>query len=135
MSERLPPQQPGGAADSVSGDLVRLPETDTAGRASFVHGGRVYAVFTVDGATVVTDGVCPHKGGPLAEGTVRDGSVVCPWHWYAFDLATGECRNAHEVTLRRHEVVDVDGVPHARLTVPAVLSWAERLRAHARGES
>ena len=78
---------------------------------------------------------CPHKGGPLAEGTVRDGSVVCPWHWYAFDLATGECRNAHEVTLRRHEVVDVDGVPHARLTVPAVLSWAERLRAHARGES
>jgi hypothetical protein len=35
--------------------------------------------------------VCPHLGGPLAEGTVEDGCVTCPWHGYRFDLRTGRC--------------------------------------------
>ena len=116
------------------GVLVPLPALDGAGRGTFAHDGRVYAVFTTPDGVVVTDGVCPHKGGPLAEGVLRDGAVVCPWHWYTFDLATGACRNADEVSLRRHEVLDVDGVPHARVVPPVVTSWADRLRAHARGE-
>lgn len=116
------------------GALVPLPALDAAGRGAFEHDGRAYAVFTVDGRVVVTDGACPHRGGPLADGVLRDGAVVCPWHWYVFDLATGTCRTAAEVALRRHDVVDVDGRPHARVVAPVVRSWADRLRAHARGE-
>jgi hypothetical protein len=126
--------------------LVPLPVLDAAGRGAFEHDGRAYAVFTLasdgsagsggsaaGGTVVVTDGACPHKGGPLAEGVLRDGAVVCPWHWYTFELATGRCRTASEVSLRRHPVVDVAGRLHARLDPPPVpLSWAERLRAHAR---
>jgi nitrite reductase (NADH) small subunit len=37
----------------------------------------------------VLDGVCPHEGGPLGEGIVEDGKVVCPWHGYPFDVHTG----------------------------------------------
>jgi nitrite reductase/ring-hydroxylating ferredoxin subunit/uncharacterized membrane protein len=32
---------------------------------------------------------CTHRGGPLHEGTVRDGCVQCPWHSSTFDLAEG----------------------------------------------
>src|SRR4029079_12875501 len=27
---------------------------------------------------------CAHLGGPLSEGTLKDGSVVCPWHGSEF---------------------------------------------------
>lgn len=32
---------------------------------------------------------CSHLGGPLCEGTLEDGSVVCPWHGSRFALADG----------------------------------------------
>jgi nitrite reductase (NADH) small subunit len=46
-------------------------------------------VARIGGAVAVLDGVCPHEGGPLGEGIVEDGRVVCPWHGYAFDVHTG----------------------------------------------
>jgi len=36
---------------------------------------------------------CSHLGGPLSEGTLKDGSVVCPWHGSEFALETGEVLN------------------------------------------
>jgi nitrite reductase/ring-hydroxylating ferredoxin subunit/uncharacterized membrane protein len=32
---------------------------------------------------------CSHLGGPLSEGTLKDGSVVCPWHGSEFALDDG----------------------------------------------
>jgi nitrite reductase/ring-hydroxylating ferredoxin subunit/uncharacterized membrane protein len=32
---------------------------------------------------------CGHMGGPLSEGTLKDGSVVCPWHGSEFGLEDG----------------------------------------------
>jgi nitrite reductase/ring-hydroxylating ferredoxin subunit/uncharacterized membrane protein len=32
---------------------------------------------------------CSHLGGPLSEGTLKDGSVVCPWHGSEFALGDG----------------------------------------------
>jgi nitrite reductase/ring-hydroxylating ferredoxin subunit len=32
-------------------------------------------------------------GGPLSEGTLKDASVVCPWHASEFDLADGHVIN------------------------------------------
>ena len=36
---------------------------------------------------------CAHLGGPLSEGTLKDGSVVCPWHGSEFDLEDGRVLN------------------------------------------
>ncbi len=33
---------------------------------------------------------CSHLGGPLAEGTLKDGSVICPWHASRFSLDDGK---------------------------------------------
>jgi nitrite reductase/ring-hydroxylating ferredoxin subunit len=110
-------------------DLVPLPP----GVTRLVHGGHVYAVFELDGETVVTDNACPHNGGPLSEGRVRDGAVVCPWHWFRFDLRTGECLTSARYALRRYQVVERDGKRYVELPAHPRRSWSEVLRTHAHG--
>jgi nitrite reductase/ring-hydroxylating ferredoxin subunit/uncharacterized membrane protein len=36
---------------------------------------------------------CSHLGGPLSEGTLKDGSVVCPWHGSEFAFDDGRVLN------------------------------------------
>jgi nitrite reductase/ring-hydroxylating ferredoxin subunit len=99
---------------------------------TFKHRGRSYSVFDVDGELQVTDARCPHHGGPLAEGLVRDGVVTCPWHWYSFELSSGECRSAAGYRLRKYPVVSRDGRLYAELPAGAEpRNWARLLRAHA----
>lgn len=51
------------------------------------------AVFRTDEAEIfATQGTCPHKGGPLADGIVHGTSVTCPLHNWVFDLTTGAAR-------------------------------------------
>jgi nitrite reductase/ring-hydroxylating ferredoxin subunit len=36
---------------------------------------------------------CSHLGGPLSEGELKDGSIVCPWHGSEFALRDGRVIN------------------------------------------
>jgi nitrite reductase/ring-hydroxylating ferredoxin subunit/uncharacterized membrane protein len=36
------------------------------------------------------DARCPHRGGPMDEGEVRDGCITCPWHGSVFRVDDGE---------------------------------------------
>ncbi|HEY4377913.1 MAG TPA: thiamine pyrophosphate-binding protein [Acidimicrobiales bacterium] len=36
------------------------------------------------------DNHCPHQGGPLAEGSIENGLLRCPWHGYDYDPLTGQ---------------------------------------------
>ena len=59
------------------------------GRAFAVDGDMI-AVFRLrDGSVRALSAVCPHRGGPLADGQIDLKQVVCPLHLYAWDLATG----------------------------------------------
>lgn len=70
------------------GPLNRLPLGE--GRA-FQIGDTVIAVFrTREGNVYATQAFCPHKGGPLADGILGAGKVICPLHAYKFDLVSGE---------------------------------------------
>ena len=53
--------------------------------------GKVLCVANIGGVYAAIDNECPHRGGPLAEGSLEDGKVMCPWHAWAFDLRTGTC--------------------------------------------
>ena len=54
--------------------------------------GRTLAVFNAGGGRFHACGdVCPHEQGPLADGWIEGNAVVCPWHGFDFDLASGRC--------------------------------------------
>jgi nitrite reductase (NADH) small subunit len=75
-------------------DFIRIcaeSELPASGNVSeFTANGRALCVANFEGSIHVLDGTCPHEGGPLGEGSIENGCVVCPWHGYAFDLRTGE---------------------------------------------
>ena len=59
------------------------------GRAYAVD-GEMIAVFRLrDGSVRALSAVCPHKGGPLADGQIDLKQVLCPLHLNAWDLTTG----------------------------------------------
>ncbi len=100
---------------------------------TFRYNGRSYAVFDVDGELQVTDAACPHNGGPLATGVVRDGVVTCPWHWYSFELGSGICRTSADYQLRKYPVVHVDGRVYVELPGPTPRHrWPTIMRSRAR---
>ncbi|MEX0702527.1 MAG: Rieske 2Fe-2S domain-containing protein [Planctomycetales bacterium] len=63
-----------------------------------VAGGRVVALFRVGDAVHAMDGVCPHAGGPLGQGTLTGCVVTCPWHGWQFDVTTGTHRLNARIT-------------------------------------
>jgi nitrite reductase [NAD(P)H] small subunit len=78
----------------------------------YIVGGQELAVFRQrDGRLFATQNRCPHKQGPLSEGIVGDGKVICPLHFHKFDLAEGkghepnECVRTFPVTEQNGEIL------------------------------
>jgi nitrite reductase/ring-hydroxylating ferredoxin subunit/uncharacterized membrane protein len=68
------------------GTLEALPEaTPTKARA----GINDLVLVRLGGSVHALHAVCAHAGGPLAQGTVVDGCLECPWHASRFRLADG----------------------------------------------
>src|SRR5947209_6806752 len=65
-----------------------LPAPDHA--KEFSCGGKTICIANVNGSYSAMDNICLHRGGPLSEGTIERGKVVCPWHGWAWDPKTGE---------------------------------------------
>ncbi|SRR6266851_9964176 len=53
-------------------------------------GGNLYAICNVGGRIYALNGICPHRGGPLGQGQIHGKNVVCPWHAWEWNCATGE---------------------------------------------
>jgi nitrite reductase/ring-hydroxylating ferredoxin subunit len=81
----------------------------------FTANGRALCVANDGGAICVLDGTCPHEGGPLGEGDLERGRVVCPWHAYAFDLRTGEAEDEPSLTAEVLEAKVEDGELRVKL--------------------
>jgi nitrite reductase (NADH) small subunit len=75
----------------------------------YVVGGREIAVFRQrDGRLYAVENRCPHKKGPLAEGLVGGGKVICPLHAHQFDLSTGKGSEGAEC-VRTFSVAETEG--------------------------
>ncbi len=82
-----------------------------AGRGVLVErAGRACAVFNAGGGRFYAcSPTCPHEDGPLAGGWLEGEVVVCPWHGYDFDLATGRCRVDGDMAVAVYPVRVVNG--------------------------
>ncbi len=89
------------------GDLAALPEaTPTKARA----GINDLVLVRVGESVHALHAVCAHAGGPLAEGTVVDGCVECPWHASRFRLTDGRVvRGPAVYDQPRYEIRPADG--------------------------
>jgi nitrite reductase (NADH) small subunit len=74
------------------GSTADLPSENQA--REFAVGARMICVANVNGVITAMDNVCLHRGGPLGQGTISHGKLVCPWHGWEFDPKTGAaCHN------------------------------------------
>src|SRR5258708_18928975 len=77
----------GAMSDVTLGSVEDIPVGE--GRTYAVE-GRQIAVFRLrDGSLRALDAVCPHRGGPLADGLIDADVVMCPLHHFPYDLQTG----------------------------------------------
>jgi NAD(P)H-dependent nitrite reductase small subunit len=83
------------------GEVHDLP----AGRARTVTvGDRKIALYHTATGFFASDNQCPHRGGPLGEGDIIGEEIICPWHLWGFEIATGECTGNIQVSIVTHEV-------------------------------
>ena len=92
------------------GKLVR----PAAGR----YRGKAMAVFNENGRHYILNYICPHSGGPIGEGTIKDGIVTCPFHGWSYQADTGLPQASAEHSISAYEVkvegdaILVGGVKH-----------------------
>jgi len=67
-------------------------------------GEKKIALFNVGGTFYAIDNTCPHKGGPLSEGTLTGNDVTCPWHAGVFDVTTGAHVKGPGTNVNKYEV-------------------------------
>lgn len=118
--------------------LIRVaPVAELEGSArSIQHAGFSVLVTVIDGVPKAIDDVCPHNGASLAAGIISEGCVTCPWHWWRFNLDTGEMQG-NPTTQQRVFATSISEDGWVEVEIPEgvkKLSMRETLLAHARGE-
>lgn len=90
-------------------DLGPVSQVPVGEGRTFAVADSQIAVFRLrDGSLRALDAVCPHKGGPLADGLADESVVVCPLHGATYDMCTG-VEAAGGTPVRSYPVSEVDG--------------------------
>lgn len=75
-------------------DLASLPESTPTRMKAGIND---LVVVRIGDTIHAMHAVCAHAGGPLAEGTVVEGCIECPWHGSRFRLTDGLARRGPTV--------------------------------------
>lgn len=79
------------------------------GKKVIVGDKQIGLFLTEEGNIRAINNVCPHKQGPLSEGTVSGDYVYCPLHDQKIDLSTGQVQDPDEGCVATYPVEVVDG--------------------------
>jgi nitrite reductase (NADH) small subunit len=66
------------------------------------------ALFKLDGTVYAVTNTCPHRGGPIGEGSLNGCLVTCPWHGWEFDVRSGRMPASPTIGLKTFRV-QLDG--------------------------
>ena len=69
--------------------VARASEIQAGERKIVEVDGLLVVVANLDGRFYALEDVCTHDGGPLGEGELKDGQIICPRHGAHFDVRTG----------------------------------------------
>ncbi len=110
---------PGPARPGTRAPLALGPLADLRACLPLVidSGGDRFRIVEHAGALRAHPLVCPHQGGPLEDAALEDGAVVCPWHGYRFDLATGLGPSGQRCRMAVRARVELDARGEAQLVV------------------
>jgi nitrite reductase (NADH) small subunit/3-phenylpropionate/trans-cinnamate dioxygenase ferredoxin subunit len=72
--------------------------------AIIMAGEEEIALFNYKGDYYAVANKCPHKGGPLGEGRVQEGIIVCPNHEWRFDIKNGDNMQNPELSIKSYPV-------------------------------
>ena len=75
---------------------------------TFTVGDRRMALFSVAGNYYALADACPHMGASLGVGDVRNGTVICDRHLWAYRLEDGVCADSPNLKAETFEV-RIDG--------------------------
>ncbi|GAB3541715.1 hypothetical protein GCM10027403_33450 [Arthrobacter tecti] len=107
----------GVGTDTTAFEVPPVDWTDVAGEDEVSDkpigvdaGGVAVLLIRENGEIRALSDRCTHRGGPLHEGAIEDGCVVCPWHGSRFQLTDGQvARGPATRPQRTFEVRTVDG--------------------------
>ncbi|MEM7350287.1 MAG: Rieske 2Fe-2S domain-containing protein [Acidobacteriota bacterium] len=93
-----------GLVDVCGVDDIR----ENRGKVVTVSGERL-AVFRYDGKISAMSNACQHQNGPLGEGKIVDGLVVCPWHGFQYKPNCGASPEPFTEKIPTFRVAVADG--------------------------
>jgi len=86
--------------------------------ATVVVAGRAVCITrTADGYGAL-DNRCPHQGGPLGDGQIENGYVICPWHGYEYNPCSGRPPEGFPDAATSYAIEERDGGLFVELPVP-----------------
>lgn len=71
--------------------VAALDELDEGSVKSVEVAGTPVALTHFEGQYGAFANACPHMGGPLGEGSIEYGFLVCPWHGREYHPTSGQC--------------------------------------------
>ncbi len=74
-------------------------------------GDKEILIINLDDQYYAVDNLCPHMGGSLFEGTIKDGQLVCPRHGSVFDIKTGKVMEAGSILFIKVKVDNLHSYP------------------------
>ncbi|MFC5060865.1 Rieske (2Fe-2S) protein [Actinomycetospora atypica] len=108
------------AGEAVSTRLGPVDQIPLGEGRAFLVGDEPVAVFRPrSGGLYALRAICPHRGGPLADGLVDAEVVMCPLHNHQFRLDSGKCVSGGEMSdVAAYTATDEDGELVVSLVAP-----------------